>query len=465
MDQIKIKTSYKKVLSDLGTPVGLYLKVRERYAEALLLESSDYSSKENSLSFICFDPIQSIQLSSQHLEVKNHRTEEVEKIEVNHLVHDIENILDKVNIQIEEEVNSFVGFFGYSSFNSVQFFDTIRFDIQKPGSNIPLMRYAFYRYIYVFDHFSEDLYLIDNTPKGEDSNLDLLENLFKRQDTLTFNFKIKGGEASNMEDEDFKSIVTQCKAYCHRGDVFQIVPSRQFNQGFLGDEFNVYRALRSINPSPYLFYFDYGSFKIFGSSPEAQLIVDEGMAEIHPIAGTFKRTGNDAEDRISAEALKNDPKESAEHIMLVDLARNDLSKNAEEVTVEKFKEIQFFSHVIHLTSIVKGKLKKGVSGLQIFADTFPAGTLSGAPKYRAMELIDQHEPTQRSFYGGGIGLLKLNGDINHAIIIRSFLSQGGKLHYQAGAGIVIDSDEENELQEVNNKLAALKNALIKAESI
>ena len=319
MDQIKIKTSYKKVLSDLGTPVGLYLKVRERYAEALLLESSDYSSKENSLSFICFDPIQSIQLSSQHLEVKNHRTEEVEKIEVNHLVQDIENILDKVNIQIEEEVNSFVGFFGYSSFNSVQFFDTIRFNIQKPGSNIPLMRYAFYRYIYVFDHFSEDLYLIDNTPKGEDSNLDLLENLFKRQDTLTFNFKIKGGEASNMEDEDFKSIVTQCKAYCHRGDVFQIVPSRQFNQGFLGDEFNVYRALRSINPSPYLFYFDYGSFKLFGSSPEAQLIIKGDKVTIHPIAGTFRRTGDDARDAELAMQLVEDPKENAEHVMLVDL--------------------------------------------------------------------------------------------------------------------------------------------------
>ena len=244
-----------------------------------------------------------------------------------------------------------------------------------------------------------------------------------------------------------------------------MVLSRRFSQDFKGDEFNVYRALRSINPSPYLFYYDYSTYRIFGSSPEAQMVVHEGIAEIHPIAGTFRRTGDDIKDQELAIKLLEDPKENAEHIMLVDLARNDLSKNCHEVKVTNYKEVQFFSHVIHLVSKVTGAINAGVSGYQIFADTFPAGTLSGAPKYRALQLIDEYEPTTRSFYGGGLGMIKLNGDLNHAIIIRSFLSKNNKLYYQAGAGIVIDSNPESELQEVHNKLAALKKALEMSESL
>ncbi|MBE7179038.1 MAG: anthranilate synthase component I family protein, partial [Mucilaginibacter polytrichastri] len=251
----------------------------------------------------------------------------------------------------------------------------------------------------------------------------------------------------------------------HRGDVFQIVPSRAFSQRFTGDEFNVYRALRSINPSPYLFYFDYGNFKLFGSSPEAQLTINKGEATIYPIAGTFKRTGSDTEDAEIALQLKNDPKESAEHVMLVDLARNDLSRHCDDVEVQAFKEVQFYSHLVHLVSKVSGKLRLGVDSFSVVADTFPAGTLSGAPKYRAMEIIDQNEPHLRSFYSGALGFMGFNGDFNHAIMIRSFLSKENTLNYQAGAGIVTASDPETELQEVNNKIAALRKALIEAEHL
>ena len=347
----------------------------------------------------------------------------------------------------------------------VQEFEGMQFDQNKPNYGIPSLRYDFFRYIIVFDHFYEELYLIENQAETTVSGLNEVMSIISRQDHQTYKFNISGNEVHNMEDQAYLDIVHKAKSNCQRGDVFQMVLSRRFSQDFNGDEFNVYRALRSVNPSPYLFYYDYSSFKIFGSSPEAQMVVHQGIAEIHPIAGTFRRTGDFIKDQELAVKLLNDPKENAEHIMLVDLARNDLSKNCTEVTVLRYKDVQFFSHVIHLVSKVVGKIKSNISGYQIFADTFPAGTLSGAPKYKALQLIDEYEPTSRSFYGGGLGMIQLNGDLNHAIIIRSFLSKNGTLHYQSGAGIVIDSVEESELQEVHNKLAALKKAMLKAESL
>jgi anthranilate synthase component 1 len=290
-------------------------------------------------------------------------------------------------------------------------------------------------------------------------------SIISRQDHQTHGFSITGEEEQNMSADHYMDLVNQAKSHCARGDVFQMVLSRRFSRPFKGDEFNVYRALRSVNPSPYLFYFDYSDFRRFGSSPEAQMVVSADHAEIHPIAGTFRRTGDDRQDQLLADKLLDDPKENAEHIMLVDLARNDLSKNCREVKVSSYREVQFFSHVIHLVSRVTGKLKKGVAAYRVFADTFPAGTLSGAPKHKALQLIDRMEPTRRSFYGGGIGMIHLNGDLNHAIIIRSFLSKNQRLYYQAGAGIVIDSVPQNELQEVGNKLAALNKALLAAENL
>ncbi|MBK9736412.1 MAG: anthranilate synthase component I family protein [Saprospiraceae bacterium] len=462
---IRIQTNSIKLLSDLTTPVSLMLKLREQFPEILLLESSDYSSKEDSQSFICFDPILSLQKQYDTFTIHNHISKETESLEDTTSVKAIDTLLNQLDITSDLAGSKYSGIFGFTSFDMVQEFEGIEFDPVKPNYNIPSMRYDLFRFTIVFDHFFEELYIIEHQVNGEKSRLEDIINIISRQDHQSFEFNIDGAEEGNMTDDQYIDIVHKAKDHCQRGDVFQMVLSRRFSQGFKGDEFNVYRALRSINPSPYLFYFDYGSYKIFGSSPEAQMIVSSGIAEIHPIAGTFKRSGNFTEDQHLAQKLLEDPKENAEHIMLVDLARNDLSKNCTEVQVAKYKEVQFFSHVIHLVSKVTGKIKQDISSYQIFADTFPAGTLSGAPKYKALQLIDSFEPTTRSFYGGGLGLIKLNGDLNHAIIIRSFLSKGGKLFYQSGAGIVIDSVPESELQEVHNKLAALKKALVMAQSI
>ncbi|MDF1698722.1 MAG: anthranilate synthase component I family protein [Saprospiraceae bacterium] len=462
---MKIKTIYKTLLSDLTTPVSLFLKLRETFAEVMLLESSDYSSKENSLSFICFDSLATLEVK-QHVIVKNDfASVGAEQTELKDVVQEVSQFVESFSIDAPAEIQPFLGLFGYTSFDAIKYFETIQLDDQKEGYSTPDIRYDLFRNIIVFDHFYGKMMVIENIPEAHESRMEKVLTLINKQDHQAFTFSTEGEEHKNMTDQNFMDNVTQSKSFCQRGDVFQIVPSRRFAQEFKGDEFNVYRSLRSINPSPYLFYFDYGSYKIFGSSPEAQMVIKKNIAEIHPIAGTFRRTGNVEKDIESAKALSEDPKENAEHTMLVDLARNDLSKNTTNVHVEKYKEVQYFSHVIHLTSVVKGTLKEGVKPYQIFADTFPAGTLSGAPKYRAMELIDDLEPTSRGFYGGGIGMLGFNGDINHAIMIRSFLSYEGKLHYQAGAGIVIDSQEEKELQEVNNKLAALKKALQMAENI
>ena len=327
------------------------------------------------------------------------------------------------------------------------------------------MRYFVYKYIIAINHFQNTLYLVENIFDNQEEGLDRIENMLYNRNIATYPFNPVDKEESNISDKEYMEMVSKGKEHCKRGDVFQIVLSRQFNQQFVGDEFNVYRTLRSINPSPYLFYFDYGNYKIFGSSPEVQLEIKEGKAVIHPIAGTFKRTGNDEEDKKLAEKLMIDQKENSEHVMLVDLARNDLSRNASGVTVETYREIQYFSHVLHMVSVVSGKLSEKYNPVQVMADTFPAGTLSGAPKYKAMELIDKYEKNRRGYYGGCIGYIGFNGDFNHAILIRSFLSKNNNLFYQAGAGIVVESVEENELNEVNNKLAALKSAIEQARAI
>src|SRR3569833_75848 len=360
------------------------------------------------------------------------------------------------------------GIFGFFLFVAVVHFETIKLkDTPDNPRKIPVMQYHVYRYIIAEEQIKNELYIFHNQPEDEADNngLEKLADLIRNKNFPEYHFESKDAEQSNLTNEEFIAVVEKMKQHIYRGDVFQIVPSRGFSKKFLGDEFNVYRALRSINPSPYLFYFDYGDFRIFGSSPEAQIIIKNKMASIFPIAGTFKRSGNDVKDAEIAQNLINDPKESAEHVMLVDLARNDLSRHCEEVEVKKFKEVQFYSHLIHLVSHVSGKLRDDVSSFKIVADTFPAGTLSGAPKFRAMEIIDENEKNKRCFYSGAIGFFGFFGDFIHAIMIRSFLSKNNTLHYQAGAGIVADSNPESELKEVDNKIAALRNAIEMAQSL
>jgi len=470
MKNYKINVIYKKLLADTTTPVSIYLRLRDVFPNTILLESSDYHSRENSMSYVCCESIASIILENDVL-TKRYPDNSSVKSEKGAF-----NLVDEVSAfrkSFESNAvadNKFItdGLFGYFTHEAIEHFEeiTLKAD-EKDERKIPLMQYHVYRYIIAIDHFKNELYIVKNECEFEKgtNGLEKIEYLIQNKNFPEYKFHTSGEEESNLEDEDFKTLVVKLKKHIYRGDVFQIVPSRAFSTAFQGDEFNVYRALRSINPSPYLFYFDYGNFKIFGSSPEAQLTIKNNVATIFPIAGTFKRSGNDAEDKLIAERLENDPKESAEHVMLVDLARNDLSRHCENVEVKAYKEVQFYSHLIHLVSKVSGKLKEGINPFKIVADTFPAGTLSGAPKYRAMEIIDENENIKRSFYSGAIGFLGFNGDFNHAIMIRSFLSKDNRLHYQAGAGIVADSDPESELNEVNNKIAALRKAILMAQEI
>lgn len=458
MNIYKLQTHFKQILADTITPVSIYLKIRDKFPNSLLLESSDYHTADNSFSYICCNPIASIKVQHGMLS-KTYPDGTFEDIRITNQTN-IPESLQEFGTQFHPEKTNFKfihnGLFGYMGYDSVQYFEKISIAKKENDLDIPELFYAVYQNIIAINHFKNEAYMFCHSIDGT-NNIKEIEQLLQIKNFASYPFSKEGHPISNLTDAEFKTNVALGKKHCHRGDVFQLVLSRRFSQAFKGDEFNVYRALRNINPSPYLFFFDYGDFKIFGSSPEAQLIIKDNIAEIHPIAGTFKRTGNDEEDALLAKQLSEDSKENSEHVMLVDLARNDLSRNCSSVKVEKYKEVQFFSHVIHLVSKVTGKLKG--NSMTLVANTFPAGTLSGAPKHKAMQLIESIEKTNRTFYGGAIGFMDFEGNFNHAIMIRTFLSKNHQLHYQAGAGIVESSSEESEMQEVYNKLDALNKAL------
>ena len=465
MKKIKLNNYHKKIFADTITPVEVYLKIRDIYPNSLLLENSDYMLANNNYSFICFNQIGYIKIKNNKITFSYPGEAVTSKlISKNEKVSDlIHQYLDR--FESSESNFKFLnnGLFGFMSHESVKYFDSINIE-NKDDFDIPDIYYGLYQNIIAISQYNHEAHIFCNTIDNS-SNLESIEAILNNKSYSVFSFKKDGQPKSTITDKEYLDYVKKAKNHCKRGDVFQLVLSRRFMQKFSGDEFNVYRALRSINPSPYLFFFDYGDYKIFGSSPEAQIIIKDGKSEIHPIAGTFKRTGDDEEDHITATKLAKDPKEYSEHIMLVDLARNDLSRSGNNVKVEKNREIQFYSHVIHLVSKVTAILKKNIKPFKVVEDTFPAGTLTGAPKHKALELIEKYEKVNRNFYGGAIGYIDFKGNFNHAIIIRSFFSQNNILNYQAGAGIVIDSVPEKELEEVKNKLGALDKALNDAELI
>jgi len=462
----QLTTEYRKRLADTQTPVSIFLKLRDKFANCILLESSDYHGSENSVSYICCNPIAGIEVTGGKIETDfpdgSSSQQPADRESVVTALSDFAGSFKTETFDLKFTSN---GLFGYMGYSAVQYFEDVELE-NNSEFEIPKIIYRVYRFVIAIDHFKNEMHLFEHRYNSDESSqLNELITLIDNKNFSDYHFEPKGKETSNYDDPQFLEIINHGIQHCLRGDVFQIVLSRRFQTGYSGDDFNVYRALRSINPSPYLFYFDYGNFRVFGSSPEAQIVIKERKAVIHPIAGTFARTGNDQADSELAQKLFNDTKENSEHVMLVDLARNDLSRNSGEVQVDTFKEIQYFSHVIHLVSKVSGELTDEVSPVVVVADTFPAGTLSGAPKHMAMTLIDKYENIDRGYYGGAIGFMGFNGDFNHAIMIRSFLSQHGTLYYQAGAGVVAKSSAESELQEVNNKLAALRQALKLAAEI
>jgi anthranilate synthase component 1 len=468
METIKLKINVLRILGDTLTPVSLYLRLRDHYTDPVLLESNDFRSKEDCFSFLGLDTLASFRVQNGLME---------ERLPDGSVRQEAVGAGSGVAASLQAFVRRFApdqpapfrggnGLFGHTGFDAVQYFDSLPMDPAKRRFDLPELRYHLYRFVLAFNHFKDELYLLENQPEGEPSRLNELATLVQSpRYQASHPFRMMGEERSNLSDEAFMALVSAGKRHCQLGDVFQIVFSRQFEQSFQGDDFQVYRALRSINPSPYLFYFDYGNYRIFGSSPEAQMVIKDGRARVNPIAGTYRRTGDNEADALAAIDLSKDPKENAEHIMLVDLARNDLGRHTRNVQVRELKDIQFYSHVIHLVSTVTGDLPEGANPVQIFGDTFPAGTLSGAPKYKAIELITRYENQNRSYYGGALGYIDFSGEMNQAIVIRSFLSLDNVLYRQAGAGIVAASEEEKELQEVNNKLGALRRALVEAEQL
>ena len=466
METFKFTTTSRTILADLYTPVGVYMRLRDLYPQSALMESSDYHDKDNSRSFIGIKPIASVAVGHgvatitfpDGSTVRHEIDEHFGSAEAIHTLID--------NIHVEGEHADLCGLYGYTSFNAVRYFEHINVkDETQERNDAPDILYIMYKDIIVFDHFNNQLTVICLSEDSENSEISEVIKAMNKSNIQAYDFHPVGDVRSTLTDEEHKENIRKGIKHCLRGDVFQIVLSRRFIQSYEGDDFKLYRALRSINPSPYLFYFDFGGFRIFGSSPETHCRVEGRRAYIDPIAGTTKRTGDVEADRKGAEFLRNDPKENAEHVMLVDLARNDLSRNCHDVKVEYYKDIQYYSHVIHLVSRVSGELDAQADPIKAFIDTFPAGTLSGAPKVRAMQLISEYEPHNRGAYGGCIGYIGLNGSLNQAITIRTFVSRNGELWFQAGGGIVAKSNEEYELQEVNNKLGALRRAILMAEKM
>lgn len=464
----KINVLTKRLNADHLTPVMLYLAVRDEFTDPVLLESNETRDNEHYYSIVGLETLASFTVNEGTITRRQAgqwiHEEGVE--DVNSVSRGLHDFLGSFDINYPEDLplaRQFNGLIGHTNFEGVQYFDTLKFDNPKV-LRAPDLRYHLYRYILVFHHYRDELLIIENLPAGQESGMARVEAAIKRGGGV-HPFRRQGEESSNLTDEQFMELVALGKHHCRVGDVFQLVLSRQFQQSFRGDEFQVYRALRSINPSPYLFYFDYGDYRIMGSSPESQMVISGGKARLNPIAGTYRRTGDKAKDAAATKALLADPKENAEHVMLVDLARNDLSRHTKRVTVKSLREVHYYSHVIHLVSTVEGELESNDQAVRIFGDTFPAGTLSGAPKYKAIELINQYENQQRGFYGGAIGFIDFDGGMNQAILIRSFFSQDNTLFYQAGAGVVAASNEESEMQEVYHKLGALTKALDKAEKL
>ncbi len=462
----KYHTASKTILGDLNTPVSTYLKVRDAYPQSVLMESSDYHGGENSKSFIGLHPIAQVSIEHGTGKIKfPDGTQTEHKIDENYgSAQVINEFLDA--FEITGDNSNYCGLYGYTSFNAVRYFENINVkDETLEKNDAPDLLYILYKDVIVFDHFNNQLTIIELLADGEEDDLDILERDITQRPYQAYGFRPVGDFWSTLTDDEHRENIRKGIAHCLRGDVFQIVLSRRFKQRYEGDDFKLYRALRSINPSPYLFYFDFGGFRIFGSSPETHCRIEGNKAYIDPIAGTTKRTGDAEQDRKNAEYLQKDPKENAEHVMLVDLARNDLSRNCHNVHVEFYKDMQFYSHVIHLVSRVCGELDSNADPIQAFIDTFPAGTLSGAPKVRAMQLISEYEPHNRGAYGGCIGFIGFNRSLNQAITIRTFVSRNNELWFQAGGGIVAKSDVEYELQEVNNKLGALRKAIAMAEKL
>ncbi len=467
---------YEIITADLLTPVLAYLKIRKQGEQNFLLESVERSANMARYSFIGREP--EMIFSNKGMEVTESSNGSLKKVKASIFEH-IRNELKKYKQPKIEELPDFTGgIVGYLGFENIALVEkVIRFTTDS--FNNPDSILGIYNTILAFDHFKHQIILISNVKIEEDTNLenafsDAKEKLnelksdLKKPFEYNSNFKLENHISGEFDSTDFCRQVELSKNNIVEGDIFQIVLSKRFSSIYKGDLLNVYRALRIINPSPYMYYLEFNNdFKIIGTSPEDLLKVKNRRAQVLPIAGTRRRGRNTEEEKSLEQNLINDPKELAEHTMLVDLGRNDLGHVCEYGTVEvsESMKIQKYSHVMHIVSKVEGTLADDKDSIDALMSCFPAGTVSGAPKIRAIQLINDYEKEERNVYAGAVGYFDFSGNLDMCIAIRTLFAKGETIYWQAGAGIVADSIPRLEAKEVKNKSAAMINALKYAEVI
>ena len=465
---------YTKILADVETPISAYLKIAENEDYSFILESVSGEDKFARYTFIGCDPY--LRISAKNNYVTINKKDEIDefKLEDKTPLYYLEEIMKNYKpVNIEELPNFIGGAVGYFGYDMVRHFEKIP-DDNLDIVDVPEMYYMLTDKIIAFDRFKQELILIVNIILEENDDVEQkykqgvkdLENLYKKINKKFENLYLEDSDKeysikSNFENSSFCNSVDKAKEYIKSGDIFQVVLSQRFYTDYNDDPFNAYRRLRSINPSPYMFYIDFKDFKVAGASPEILVRVEKDNVILKPIAGTRKRGKTIAEDMKLEKELLEDEKEIAEHVMLIDLGRNDVGRVSEYGTVKLTEKmiVEKYSHVMHIVSSVEGKLEKDKTGFDALKAVFPAGTLTGAPKIRAMEIIEELEPEKRGIYGGAIGYFSFNGDLDSCITIRSIVFKDDKAYMQAGAGIVYDSVPEREFEETENKIAAVIRAL------
>ncbi|MFQ6044265.1 MAG: anthranilate synthase component I [Candidatus Poribacteria bacterium] len=468
---------YKEILADMETPVSAFYKIKNS-SHAFLLESVEGGEKIAQYSFLGSNPSIIFQSKGKSVHI-NYLTEgRTDEITSESPLRELEKLLSQYHsVEVDGLPPFHGGFVGFISYDMVRFFEELPDDTED-DLNLPDSMFVLTDTILVFDHVNHKIKVVSNAhiTDGPDvayyeatGKIDNLIETLRKPLFLPLERSKRIGPVqvtSNFTREAYHDIVRRAKEYIAAGDIIQVVPSQRLSVPMSIDSFEFYRALRTVNPSPYMYYLQFGDLHIAGSSPEMMVRVEGRRAETRPIAGTRRRGKNEAEDVALAEELLADPKERAEHVMLVDLGRNDLGRVCEygSVHVDEMMFIERYSHVMHIVSNVVGNLREDKTAFDVIEACFPAGTLSGAPKIRAMEIIDELEPTRRGIYGGAVGYFSFSGNADTAITIRTLVVKDGMAHIQAGGGIVADSIPENEYQETLNKAGALLKALELAES-
>ena len=477
MDCLHLISTTHELLADLETPVSTFYKVCQNKPYSFLLESVEGGEKIGRYSIIGTEPILIFTNKDNKTYIENKIENEKFELENNPFIA-LKKVLKNIKTINNNDFVGFVGYFGYENIRWVE--PKTQF---KPFKNAPDVCLTLPGKLVIFDHVLHKVTLISNVILKEEKLTEIkheeaktkLKSLMDEFNkpvvlkplSLNYENKKEVPYTSNFKKEDYIKIVNRAKEYIKNGDIFQVVPSQKLFVRGTYDGFLLYRALRSINPSPYLFYLNFSDFEICGSSPEVMVKCEyfekdgNKIASLRPIAGTYPRGKNDMEDKENVSRLLNDIKERAEHLMLVDLARNDLGRvcKAGSITVPELMVIEKYSHVLHMVSLVEGELKNDKTSIDLLCASFPAGTLSGAPKVRALEIINELEKDQRGPYGGCTGFFGLNDTINTCMTIRTFIVNKDHVEIQAGGGIVADSDPENEYQETLRKGAALLKAI------